>query len=298
MVVPSGIEVDKEFSKDTVFSSHPLITEASFDACDRLIHFIKQTAPQKVTVLLSGGSSALIEKSNNPGNTSKINEMLLKSGKNILEINSIRSNNSLIKNGKLAQMFPEIKWQVFVMSDIPFENGEKMVGSMPFFREDLTHTSLFKCADSDTLHDHILSKINNASSIRNFTGSVSELSGIIQDFINNDHLNLLVTGEPLLKTDISSYGSGGRMTHLALTVLPNLKNTMRLYALSSDGIDGNSDLAGAVIENVSGGSFNISEIETALKNYDSAAFLRKEGMGLKSGYTGMNLNDFVILLKD
>ena len=298
IIVPFGIEVEEEFLKDTVFSTHPFITEASFDACDRLIDFIKQNQAQKVTVLLSGGSSALIEKSGNPESTVKTNEMLLKSGKNILEINRIRSENSLIKNGKLAQMFPEIKWQVFVMSDIPFENGEKLVGSMPFFRDDLTHTALLKCADSNTLHNHILSKINNVSSIRNFSGSVHELSGIIQDFINNGHQNLLVTGEPLLKIDMNSCGSGGRMTHLALTVLPKLKNTMRLYALSSDGIDGNSDLAGAVIENVSGNSFNILEIETALKNFDSAAFLKKEGLGLKSGHTGINLNDFVILMKD
>ncbi len=297
IIIPSGTEIDTEFSDDTLFSSHPYITKHSFHACDELFNFINRNLPEKVTVLLSGGSSALIEKSPDPKKTIKTNEYLLKSGFSILEMNRIRSESSLIKNGKLAELFPFITWQVFVMSDVPFENGEKIVGSMPFFRDDLKNTTLFKCADSNTLHDHILSLIKNSESFRNFTGTVDELTDIAKEFLKKKTGNLLVTGEPALKIDHPAPGIGGRMSHLALQLLPNIEKNMKLYALSSDGVDGNSGFAGAVIENVSGSSFNIAEIESSLKNFDSATFLNKYNMTLKSGYTGINLNDFVILLR-
>jgi glycerate 2-kinase len=297
IIVPSATEADVELLPDIIFSSHPNITEQSFYACGKLFEFIKENRPEKITVLLSGGSSALIEKSADPEKTVRTNELLLKSGLNILEMNRIRSENSLIKNGKFAALFPKIIWQIFVMSDIPFKNGEKLVGSMPFFREDLKNTALFKCADSSTLHDQISSFFENVNSIKNFTGTVNELADIIKEFINKKTGNLVISGEPTLKIDHPSPGSGGRMSHLALKLLPLIEKSMKLYALSSDGIDGNSGFAGAVIENVSGNSFNITEIENSLANYDSAAFLNKYNMTLKSGYTGINLNDFVILLR-
>ncbi|HSW61604.1 MAG TPA: DUF4147 domain-containing protein [bacterium] len=297
IIVPSGTEILPEYKNDTVFSSHPYITDKSFSAYDKLFNFIKENNPQKITVLLSGGSSALIEKSTDPEKTAEMNRFLLRSGLNIIEINRIRSENSLIKSGKLAELFPTIMWQVFVMSDIPLKNGENFVGSMPFFREDLKNTTLFKCADSNTLHDHIHSLIKNAESIKNYTGTVDELTNIVKEFINKRTGNLIVTGEPLLKIDSPSPGTGGRMSHLALKLLLHIKKNMRLYALSSDGVDGISDFAGAVIENVSSDKFKSPEIENSLKNYDSATFLESKGLLIKTGYTGINLNDFVILLR-
>lgn len=297
IIVPSETPVNAELSDDILFSSHPYITEHSFHACEKLFDFINKNNPEKVTVLLSGGSSALIEKSSDPEKTIKTNGFLLKSGLNILEINRIRSENSIIKNGKLAEFFSFIKWQVFVMSDVPFENGEKIVGSMPFFRDDLKNTTLFKCADSNTLHDHFLPFLKDATSLRNFCTTVNDMRNIVIDFINNSTGDLIITGEPTLKIDHSSFGKGGRMSHLALQLLPYINKNMKLYTLSSDGIDGNSGFAGAVIENISGKSFNISEIQTALEKFDSATFLNKYNMTLESGYTGINLNDFVILLR-
>jgi glycerate-2-kinase len=40
-----------------------------------------------------------------------------------------------------------------------------------------------------------------------------------------------------------------------------------------------------------------NEINSALESYNSAELLDKYGLMIKSGYTGINLNDFVIFLK-
>ena len=296
-VLPAGSDCGILKKEDVVFSSHPHLTEKSFEAAEKLINFIKNHNPENIIVLLSGGSSALIEKSLNEKEAVEINEMLLKSGLPITEINKRRSEYSLIKNGKLAEMFVQINWFVFVASDIPFENGEKFVGSMPFFREDLKNTHLFKCADSDSLHDALILLLpENTESVRRFTGSVDELKNLLLSRIEAGAEAVLITGEPLLKISSKNAGRGGRMSHFALTMLPFLKEGMKLFALSSDGIDGNSPFAGAIVE---GGLKTIpeNEIASALENYNSAELLDKYGMTVKSGYTGLNLNDFIIFLR-
>ena len=296
-VLPEGIKCNVSENVETFFSSHPHLTEKSFEAAEKLINFIKKHEPENVIVLLSGGSSALIEKSDNEKESVELNEKLLKSGLPITEINKKRSEYSLIKNGKLAEMFGKTNFYVFVASDIPFDGGEKFVGSMPFFREDLENTHLFKCADSDLLHDALLKKLpENTESFRRFTGSVDELKNLLLSRVEDGAEAVMVTGEPLLKIGSKNAGTGGRMSHFALTMLPFLQKGMKLCALSSDGIDGNSPFAGAVIE---GGLKTISEneISSALESYNSACLLDKYGFMIKSGYTGLNLNDFVIFLR-
>ena len=296
-VLPAGSETGSLKKENVVFSSHPHLTEKSFEAAEKLINFIRNHNPENVIVLLSGGSSALIEKSKNEKEAVEINEMLLKSGLPITEINKRRSEYSLIKNGKLAEMFGGVEWFVFVASDIPFENGEKLVGSMPFFRENLGNTHLFKCADSDSLHDSLLKLLPaNTESFRRFTGSIDELKTLILSRIEAGAEAVLITGEPLLKINSENAGTGGRMSHFALMMHPFLKEGMKLFALSSDGIDGNSPFAGAIAE---GGLQNIpeNEIASALENYNSAELLERYGLTVKSGYTGLNLNDFVIFLR-
>lgn len=296
-VLPAGSETGRLKKENVVFSSHPHLTEKSFEAAEKLINFIKKHDPENVIVLLSGGSSALIEKSADEKEAVELNENLLKSGLPITGINKKRGEYSLIKNGKLAGMFGKINWFVFVASDIPFENGEKFVGSMPFFRDDLKNTYLFKCADSDSLHDALLKLLPaNTESFRRFTGSIDELKTLVLSRIEAGAEAVLVTGEPLLKINSENAGTGGRMSHFALTMLPFLKAGMKLYSLSSDGIDGNSPFAGAIVK---GGLQNIAgnEIASALENYNSAELLERYGLTVKSGYTGLNLNDFVIFLR-
>jgi len=296
-VLPEGIKCNVPENVETFFSSHPHLTEKSFEAAENLINFIKKHEPENVIVLLSGGSSALIEKSDNEKESVELNEKLLKSGLPITEINKKRSEYSLIKNGKLAEMFGKTNFYVFVASDIPFDGGEKFVGSMPFFREDLENTHLFKCADSDLLHDALLKKLpENTESFRRFTGSVDELKNLLLSRVEDGAEAVLVTGEPLLKIDSKNSGTGGRMSHFALTMLPFLQKGTKLCALSSDGIDGNSPFAGAVIE---GGLKTVAgnEISSALESYNSACLLDKYGFMIKSGYTGLNLNDFIVFLR-
>lgn len=87
------------------------------------------------------------------------------------------------------------------------------------------------------------------------------------------------------------------MSHLALSFYKYLPENAELFALSSDGIDGNSPYAGAIISKKA--AIPDEKIAGALEEFNSAALLNEYGFAVESGATGINLNDFVILkLKD
>lgn len=298
IVLPHGSDTFGIPEERIVFSTHPHITKESFEAAERLLGFLAKIRPERIYLLLSGGSSALLEKSCDPEQTMKVNDGLLKSGLPITEMNRIRIENSLIKGGKLAALFPKTEWRVFVMSDIPFDHGERLVGSMPFWRENLENTELYVSADSDSLHDALLKMLPRETlSIRRFTGSVDELVSILAHSVKSSVPCTLVTGEPLLEIPRSASGTGGRMSHLALSFYKYLPENAELFALSSDGIDGNSPYAGAIISKKA--AIPDEKIAGALGEFNSAALLNEYGFAVESGATGINLNDFVILkLKD
>jgi hydroxypyruvate reductase len=82
-------------------------------------------------------------------------------------------------------------------------------------------------------------------------------------------------------------------------VLRILKNTQKLKkitiaSMGTDGIDGNSNFAGAIIENI---KVDLSIMKEFLKNSDSSRFFQKQKANIKTDYTHMNLMDIGIILK-
>jgi hydroxypyruvate reductase len=95
-------------------------------------------------------------------------------------------------------------------------------------------------------------------------------------------------------------GRGGRNTELALAAAIAMegKPGVALMTLATDGVDGASDDAGAI---VSGDTLaRAREIglsaEDALQQNDSATFFEALGDAVKTGPTGTNVNDLVIVL--
>ena len=64
--------------------------------------------------------------------------------------------------------------------------------------------------------------------------------------------------------------------------------------MGTDGIDGNSNFAGAIIDNV---KVDLNIMKEFLKNSDSARFFQKQKGNIKTGYTHMNLMDIGVILK-
>jgi hydroxypyruvate reductase len=103
---------------------------------------------------------------------------------------------------------------------------------------------------------------------------------------------IVAAGEPDVKVD--SPGVGGRNSHAALLAAIDLAGSDAVFAsFATDGIDGRSDGAGAIVDGSTlerGG-----DPEPALARYDSAAYLDAAGDLVRTGPTGTNVADLWVL---
>ncbi len=115
-------------------AAHPVPDATGQEAAKEML-FLTQglTADDLVVCLMSGGASALLPLPA-PGLTLQdkqyINQALLRSGANIIEMNCVRKHLSAIKGGRLAAACSPARVVTYVISDIPGDDVT-MVGSGP-----------------------------------------------------------------------------------------------------------------------------------------------------------------------
>ncbi len=139
------------------------------------------------------------------------------------------------------------------------------------------------------------------------TGEAREVGKVIAGIASEILMNgnpiqppavLLAGGETTVT--VKGKGKGGRNQELALSAALMIKDQKNIVVLSigSDGRDGPTDAAGAIVDNntvVKAYSLGINPIEY-LDNNDSYHFFEKVGGLIKIGYTGTNINDFIIAI--
>jgi len=94
-------------------------------------------------------------------------------------------------------------------------------------------------------------------------------------------------------------GRGGRNQHFALTALRELDEDITILSAGTDGIDGNSDDAGAVISldtKVKSNNINLS-INEYINNFNSNSFFKRVDALISVGYTGTNVMDIMIAIR-
>jgi hydroxypyruvate reductase len=132
-VVPAGYESSEPIAGiDVLLGSHPHVDDASFRAGERVLAFAAAIG-EPALVLLSGGASAAIEAPLDtriaPGDIAAINELLVRSGRPIGQINVARKHLSAIKGGRLALRLAG-ESETWILSDVP-PGRPDLVGSGP-----------------------------------------------------------------------------------------------------------------------------------------------------------------------
>lgn len=116
--------------------------------------------------------------------------------------------------------------------------------------------------------------------------------------LSKDPVCLLAGGEPTVT--VTGSGRGGRNTELALAMAIELNGLGKITFLSAgtDGTDGPTDAAGAVVDGRTYARAFQKGIspETHLQDNDSYSFFKKAGGLLRTGPTGTNVMDLHILL--
>jgi len=115
---------------------------------------------------------------------------------------------------------------------------------------------------------------------------------IVKTLENTKKTCLIFGGETTVR--VTGNGKGGRNQELVLRLLKELKkyNNFIISSIATDGIDGNTQFAGAIISSGCGLPF-----EHYLKNNDSFNFYKKFGGLVKTGPTHTNMNDIGIIIR-
>ncbi|RLE50869.1 MAG: glycerate kinase, partial [Candidatus Methanomethylicota archaeon] len=128
-LIDSGLLIAPEVPRDVKLKKlrvlrgdHPIPGENTLESTEEVIKFIKGVdSGDLVIVLISGGGSALFEKPIPPISLSdlkELNKLLLKSGADIKEVNTVRKHVSLVKGGKLAELIYPARTVALIVSDV------------------------------------------------------------------------------------------------------------------------------------------------------------------------------------
>jgi glycerate 2-kinase len=354
--------------------SHPIPDKESLSSTYELLHFAK-SIPDEAPVLcmLSGGASALLCMPDGQleiEDVGTLHKMLLESGMDIHQMNTVRKVVSRVKAGGLLRALAHTQLFDLVISDVPGDNLSS-IGSGPTTFEEKQFDEAFRLLKQYELwnrlphqvrvyiargmHEpvdhtapdpfrHHSEIISSAGMLADKTAAELEKNGVdarvihpaYNDSIENvekkilQELNIVLEGrQGYLKNseesqngegspagenpkkqalifygessvNVSGSGKGGRNQELALRIAMHLNDAapVSFASIGTDGVDGPTDSAGALVDETTIRSAESQQINPAsyLGNNDSYAFFNKAGGHIKTGPTGNNLMDLQVLL--
>lgn len=269
---------------EIIEAGHPVSDENSVLAAERALEIAESLSEKDILlVLLSGGGSALFEKSRIPFEEQRlITEKLLSRGADIRKINAVRKRLSLVKGGGLADTAFPAKVVTLALSDV-LSNDKSVIASgitvedtetddfireiikeyLPDISEDLKKQLFAKedfrindggfyfAGDINLLCEAAEKKAAELgftvhSMSRNLTGEASgEAVRIIDELpvLSGKHC-FVFGGETVVS--LKGKGKGGRNQEMALSAAIRLKGTKGIAFISvgSDGTDGPTEDAG------------------------------------------------------
>jgi len=272
--------------------------------------------------------------------------MMLRSGVEITQINSVRKHLSKIKGGRLVQSC-QASGVVLVISDI-IGNDLYSIGSAPTYADKssygeakkillekeifstlpITVQDVFnrgsagllretpKSSKSNIKHyviasnQHALSAASKSAKLlgldvkeitQPMSGDVEAMVESMKNIVQNSKEECIIFGGECT-VNVRGNGVGGRNQHAALLMLKSICSDDKeicFLSAGTDGIDGNSNAAGAVVDKQSckkAQELGLN-IDTYLKSFDSHNFFRQTDNLVITGVSGTNVIDIAIILQ-
>jgi glycerate 2-kinase len=314
-------------------SDHPLPGARSLAAGSALLDFVEGTpADEPLVFLISGGTSSLVEApvvGVDLERLAAVNQWLLGAGLDIGAMNRVRSALSRIKGGRLAQRLEGRPVEALLISDVPGDDPA-VIGSgllaagisqsawpefpqslawvnelaqAPLRPEQVPQFPLRVVASLDLACEAVLAEARARGLPVHrhgefLDGEAAETGERLARGLLEAEPGVHVWGGETRVHLPSKPGRGGRNQHLALAAARVLAGHagVRLLAAGTDGTDGNSDDAGALVD---GGTLARGEAagldaRQCLERADSGRLLDESGDLIHTGPTGTNVMDLVI----
>ncbi len=316
--VPDGV--------DLLVGDHPVPGAASFEAGRRVIETARAGGGRCI-VLLSGGGSALCEQplAGVPeGFVAQATRALLNGGASIGETNLVRGQLSAIKAGGLARAAGG-RVETFVLMDVsglgpetvasgPTLGGgdaaDEAVATLGRFGVDVPPDieDAIRAADRPPVHGPvrvIADGRDGALALAKAAGSDGVVATVAEGWLEgptdeavdrflvwSGHGVKVAAGETTL--EVTGGGRGGRNTHAALLAARAIQGQDALFAaLATDGVDGGSGAAGAIVDRGTVGRGG--DPGPALAAFDSASYLQTTQDLVVTGRTGTNVADLWVM---
>lgn len=298
---------------DLLTADHPLPTKRNISATNQLIeHALSIPADHQALVLISGGGSAMLCAPKAGITLEQIVETtqsLLSAGAPIQEINQKRSSLEKLKAGGLCDVLKHVaRAHAYVLSDV-ITDDLRTIASGPLIDQippAIKHTII---ASNQAAIDALCAwiayeRIDPISINRAAVGFAydegKELAGLIIDSDARSPVAACLGGEPTVDTQDRT-GTGGPMLELALSCALELTQTdfrWMVITLASDGIDGPTDAAGAIITNdMINDPATIECVRNALYEHDALTMCDAIGATIRTGATGTNVNDIAVAIR-
>lgn len=339
-------------------AGHPVPDQNGLRATHAILEIARRAEEDDLVIcLISGGASALLVDTP-PGisleDIIKVNEVLLKSGADIREVNAIRKHFSKVKGGQLAKAIYPAKIACLILSDVvgnpmdviasgptvpdtsSFMDAANIIKKYELYRQLPQSTIKYIVrgaagivAENPEVYDPCFKNTKNNIIGCNQTALeaaskkavekgfdthiiTNKLQGnytrvadfILQTIDQHGHKKgkrpvcLLFGGEPTVQ--VRGNGLGGRNQHLALHLATKIhgKRDVTILCAGTDGTDGPTDVAGAVVDNHTMSKALSSGIDPDLylENADSYAFFNQVEGHIATGSTQTNVMDLMVTL--
>lgn len=273
-----------------------------------------------------------------PRQESKVVKCLFGAGATIQEINTVRKHLSLARGGNLAKYAYPARVISLIFSDVPGndpeiiasgptvkdtttkKDAEKIMEKYKLESEcGLNRDALMETPKDEKYFEKVdnIILVSNKIALEAMAQKAKE-SGwnpkIITDRLSGEAENAgrdmvknLDAAEPKeiffyggeTTVTVAGLGKGGRNLTLALSALRFMKKDEMIIAVASDGYD-NTDFAGAVCDAITKEKAEKMKLdaEKHLKENDSYRFFEQTGDYILTGYTGSNVSDLILAIKN
>jgi glycerate-2-kinase len=338
-------------------ATHPIPSESGERGVRLMLKMVgRPNRDDLVFCLISGGASALLPlpaRDVSLEDKAELTRMLLVSGADIHELNTVRKHLSAIKGGRLAELLHPATVVSLIISDVVGDRidsiGSGLTAPDPTTYDDARRilverrlwsectpairrviergirgeiketpkkgSSVFEKTHNFILASNEISRERAARTIRalgyatsvssrEFAGEASAVgSHFAEEAARRSRLHrgepwaIVAGGETVVR--VEGRGVGGRNQELVLAAcegLSGLKN-VGLASVATDGIESSTDAAGAIadgdtLRRAMGKGLNR---DLYLRNHDSYHFFEPLGDLIRTGPTGTNVNDLLIV---
>lgn len=326
-------EASSDDPRISVFlGSHPVPDERSIAAGAEVLAFVENVPDGAVVLMLvSGGGSSLMEVLRDGVDLSRLREVtsgLLRAGATIHELNAVRQRLSRVKAGGLLQALAHARVFNLIVSDVLHDDLHTIASGPTIPSVDSDADEVMQRYQIPGQLPRLASRIEQRTPpttiIANLPRAVEEAATAAAELgydviVQHDPLTgeardigrmmasrliesagvgnrtcLLAGGETTVT--VVGDGIGGRNTEAALSAAIRLSGADRVAIgfLATDGDDGVTGAAGAIVDSSTVGIDDMLLANTALEANDSFPFLERRRTVLVVDPTGTNVNDLVI----